>query len=225
MLDLDRPTGVRETYRRSLVNYPTLYNCPLDVSLHLLAGIGTGYEWDVNGDLSCYLNIPEKEDPTPKLYESEFSDPCLKDLHNTFRLQSEAQLLKYKFILENMEVILRSRVDTDLFDRHNVRYDSRATSISPKYAPVFNFPDNISLDWAEAVEDFLNWWLVNLNHVNGIGSRGEIDFWSEDQKEYRQVMLDARKRIHPIVHNGQTKEESDRIVRELVDQILAEERR
>lgn len=179
---------VKETYRHLLTVYPTLFSCPLDVSCHLFCLIGNGYEWK-NGELINVCGGREAFEGFRKI------EPCFsEDLNTMWRLQEEAQEIKYKFILDNMEDVLKCPISTSFFD-HSRRAGYYETKPCVKYSRAVNFPDDITEDWAVAVKDFLNWWLLNLNQHYMVGPELNTSHWPKEITESYNVILEARNKI------------------------------
>jgi hypothetical protein len=220
--------SVKETYRYALLQYPSLFDCPLDVSCHLFACIGNGYEWDDDGNLVCdyYEENRNPEPKPPALHENEW----MSSLNAMYELKYKADMLKYNFTKDNIEQILESPIDASFYDMGQ-RHGYYETKPCVSYARALNFPDNVNPDWAKAIERFLGWWLVNLNHHYRVGHKGERTHWPAEIEVSRQSIVEAQKRIYPFANDGRSFEadmEADmeaqrKLSDEIISEILAEE--
>lgn len=196
---------VYKTYKHLLTNYPNIFSCPLDVSCHLFAVIGNGYEWSENGELAdCvrgddYL-LKDKDDPLGLPERDERLLAEVPHLYAQFGLQDEAKRIKYKFILDNMEDVLRCSPDTSFFGS-NICYGHYVVkNICLKYAHGLNFPANITDDWAKTLHKFLNWWLYNLNCVYGLSHKGESGpWWGQNALDAYEVIKKTRDEVNEII--------------------------
>ena len=188
--------NVKDTYRHFLRNG---MNSMLNVSCHLFTTIGNGGEW-IDGEL-CFEQMsdwyklrknPVKDEDRDKEY--------LRSLINGWDLNHEAYLIKRRFVMANMEIILDSPVDSIIFEGSDSVHGYYESNPSVKYARSINFPDDIKPDWAQAVYDFNGWWLTNLNRIYRVGHNGNIDFWPEQIKEARRVIEEAMKRAFKILN-------------------------
>lgn len=216
---------VREIYRYALLNYPRLYDCPLDVSCHLFTSIGNGFEWTEDGRLEhCYprggYKRPEKELETN-------IPTCLIGLRVGYMLTDQAYQLKLKFIQDNMEFVLDSGPVTSFFQQDYYRrsyYVSEGICYKETKAIAFSFPDNIQPQWAETLLEFMGWWIVSLRHIYHVGERedeGKWRWWPEDTLKAYLYMVEVKERLQLIVH-GPRDPVKEAAVKNLIDEILKE---
>lgn len=191
---------MKETYRHFLRNG---MNSMLEVSCHLFATTGNGSSW-IDGEL-CFRRTDS--------YELERNPVKANN-----DCEHEARLIKRQFVLKNIERILDSKIDSITFEDSNV-VRSHYESNPGNYARSIDFPDNIKPDWAQAVFDFNNWWLYNLNCIHGADS---IDLWSAHLKKVHETIIQAKKRAFKIinsveydVYHSKMKKEASEILREI----------
>lgn len=189
--------NVKETYRHFLRNG---MDSMLKVSCHLFTTIGNGGEW-IDGEL-CFRNMSDwyklRENPVK---DKDRDKEYLRSLHNGWDLRHEAYLIKRKFVMDNMEKILDSPVDSYIFESSDSVHGYYESNPCVRYARSINFPDDIKPDWAEAVYEFNQWWLTNLNRIYGVGSDGNTDFWPEHIKEAYKAITEANKRAFKIINS------------------------
>lgn len=212
----------RETYRFMLMRYPSLYRCPLDVSCQLFCSAGGGFRWHTDGAIRS-IDTGAGGPPIPLTDHSLELPPELGQLKAMRSLEYQAKLLERKFIVENMEQVLDSGPTACFFNTGVRKGPYVFEGICLEYAAALNFPANIQKEWAACILEFLGWWILNLRMGYGLGSirATELDFWPENGKLAHQAMLDAKKRLWPLV-TGRTIEESERVADEIIDKILAE---
>jgi hypothetical protein len=197
------------TYRMHLLRFPSLHDCPLDVSISLFVHIGTGFDWDKSGNLTYYL-----EKGGVKAWESKIATdnasllipivqtPEESSLDIRRRLEAEAKQTKYKFVRDNIEEILRCSSVTTFFSS-NWRKDDCLVKHPNDCLPAFTYPDNIQDDWAKALESFLSWWLWNLCATYQPGSSSDIDtwtWWPDIIKKFYKVVKSHRDKLYEKVH-------------------------
>ena len=178
----------RKVYKHALINYPTIFCCPLDVSIHLFATIGNGYEWTEDGKLKSISDEKAVDNP---LYQTKIEDRMDGSIKNEFTLQNQSGKLMYDFITSNIERVLDCRCDTNFF-KNETRYShyvSKSICCNETKALAFLFPNNIDSDWADCLLTFYRWWLLNLNQNYGVDIRpGKLhnkEWWPKDiQKAY-----------------------------------------
>lgn len=186
--------NVKDTYRHFLRNG---MNSMLKVSCHLFTAIGNGGEW-IDGEL-CFGEMSDwyelRKNPVK---DEERGLDYLRSLHNRWDLEHEAYLTKRQFVMENIERILDSPIDSNLFEGSDVVRNHYEANPSVEYAASIIFPDDIKPDWAEAVYKFNQWWLTNLNVIYGVGHNGNTDFWPDRIKVAYRAIDEAGKRAFKI---------------------------
>lgn len=188
--------NVKETYRHFLRNG---MNSMLKVSCHLFTSVGNGSEW-VGGEL-CFRNMSDwyelRQNP---VREEDRGKDYIRDLNNSDDVSHEAYLIKRQYVMANIDRILDSTVTSTIFEGSDVVHGHYERNPSTDYAKSVVFPDDIKLDWAEAVYNFNGWWLTNLRRIYGVGHNGETDFWPDHiKKAYEEILL-AQKRAFKIVN-------------------------
>jgi hypothetical protein len=184
--------NVKETYRYFLFNG---MSSMLRVSCNLFTVVGNGSEW-IDGEL-CFRKMSDWYEPmeNPVKPEDRNKD-YLRQLNNAKDLQYEAYLIRRRFVIQKMEIILDSPIDSIIFEKSDVVRSHYVLNPAVEYAKCIVFPDDIKPDWAEAVLKFNEWWLTNLNRVYGV----DTDFWPSHVKEASRVIAEARKKAFKIVN-------------------------
>lgn len=214
---------VREIYRYALLRYPTLYDCPLDVSCHLFTSIGGGFEWTEDGrlDYSCPRGNYERPEKEP---ETDIPS-CLIGLRVGYMLEEQARQLKIKFIRDNLEFVLDSGPVTSFFQQGYMRrrhYVGEGICYEGVKAIAFRFPDNIQPQWAETLLEFMGWWVVSLRHLHHVGERedeGKWAWWPKDTLKAYHCMVELKERLHVIVH-GPRDPVKEAATKAIIDKIL-----
>lgn len=200
--------NVKSTYKDCLLNYPSIFQDPLAVSIHLFSVIGNGYEWKDGELVSCHGERGDSKmryddlDEKIKKSKADAKNPCLRDLCNGYVLRDEAEKLKRKFVEENIKTILASPCDFTFFrNDYEVGGSYITDCISVEYARGLHFPDDIKEDWKRALNEFLGWWLVRLNQYHRLGN-GDLkkmrDHWPETALKDFNVIAEARKRLDTL---------------------------
>jgi hypothetical protein len=224
---------VAATMKNCLLNYPSIFPCPLAVSLHWFGTGGSGYYWDRNGELvngyveennsaMDYSDLDEREVQEQKDI-ARYPD-TLADLHQQRAIQLKSERLARNFIADNIDSIACADVTLSLFN-----YNARASYWYVEYpslnSPALNFPENICKDWAIALDRFLSEWLVALNYKYGVGTSRDMNesiaHWPEHIKQFRTKVLEAQDRLIPILH-GISAETYKQQRNELADSIMSE---
>src|SRR5271157_4019207 len=212
----------KQTLKYCMLTYPTIFPSPLHVLRHFFCVIGNGYGW-IDGELvDCFckdINV------TKMKYREREEDltigvPEFVIARTGMRLRDQAELVQMKWVEENIDAIVEANPTNSYFgDQCNGCYFTR--SISLEYAKAFTFPDNIKQDWAEALHEFLQYWLVQLNDEYGPGTKDDdLHWWPAEIREARQAILDARVRLHPYAYNGETYEQHVVNTRALLKDLL-----
>lgn len=217
---------VKDVYRNMLLRYPTLYKCPLDVSCHLFTSIGGGFEW-VNGELEEVCCGFKTEFKGFKNYSKYNNDEYYKVLNNGYQLEYEANNLMYDFIKNNIDKVLECKVTTSFFQPY-IRHGYYEINPCTNYSKCVIFPDNITPEWASAVQHFLSWWILNLRHHYhvGLGSvKTEREHWPKDINEAYDKLIDAKNRIdEKLGLTKKIKQEQNKLANEIIEEILKGER-
>lgn len=210
--------NVKDTYRHFLRNGK---DSMLKISCHLFTETGNGGEW-IDGEL-CFSKMSDwyelRENPVkPENRNKDY----LRELNNGYDLNHEAYLMKRQFVIDNIERILDSPIDSVIFEESDVVRSHYASNPHTEYAKCIVFPDDIKPDWAKVVLAFNQWWLTNLNFVYGVDSYGNTNFWPNHIKEARLVIDEARKRAFKIVNGIDYDEYCTKLHQEMEDLITAE---
>ncbi len=159
---------VKDTVKSCLLNYPTLFDCRINVFIHLFACIGNGYEWE-NGELvhlrykgqekesfkMKYSDLNEKIKKHKKELESE--PEYLHKLTKSWIVEAEFQKQKRKFIAKNIDLISES-INVYLKNEYEIYGGYYVENPCYNYAFTFNYPDNITEDWGNAIQEFAKFW-------------------------------------------------------------------
>ena len=229
-----------------LLAWPTLYRNRFEAITMIFTS--SCYEW-VDGDLklTCGGCVPETP-PTIEIFLQHFRDELteatenkknesympLMDLHNTRILEAQADLNRAQLMADNIDLVC-SRFWYGLGCHESTFIRGWLTSAVRNggidYWPIFNRPDNVKREWQEAVR---NWLRQSLPHIRP--HWGRYYEKPHDQKNGWFPSYDAedpRHKFFVLMHDLQEKWtwfnkvekiEEERITREVVNKILAEER-
>lgn len=172
-------------------------------------------EWDENEVLA------NGGEPLPDIYSP------LKSLHDWNALENQAQRMKRKLIDENMDVIVAGSPTDCLFRNdydyprtiRNLIHGKQDTAEPPRF---LYFPDDITPEWGEKVHEFHQWLLVRMNNEHGIGISGSTDHWPEAAQALKEKIEMAQDRLHPLMHNGQTRQEHLQNIKSLMERLMSE---
>ncbi len=204
---------VRETYRYFLKNG---MKSMLEVSEHLLACIGIGWDW-ADGEL-CPDHKLDDWYKGPKVIEIE--ENLCDTLKAKWTLENEVAQIKRKFVLDNIERILDSPIDSHLFQSTDISYGHYVLRPCKYYANAIRFPDNITKEWAEVVYKFNCYWMTNFRKIHGVGSKGEINFWPKESHDAYLMIEEAKKRAFKI-WTGQSYDEYMEEMNKHVEEIIS----
>lgn len=209
-------SGCIDTYRDYLLRgYAT---SPLDASIQFFAVLGNGMRWNSEGNLEyVILETPFKEFELWPAHES-----SIERLNTEWRLERDARLVKYKWVKENIDDILKASLSASYFrtDYRHTAYVVTNVACGSVPSNAFCFPDNIQEDWRDALCDFLDWWRVNLRNVWQVDYAGKTDFWTPEQKKVEKAIEDAYARIYKLRY-GHTLEEATETARQLIEEMKA----
>ena len=213
--------NIRDTVKGMLFTFPTLYNNNPVKALVDLFTMANNWE---NGEL-CINGITYES--TMKMdittYNTASADiESLRSLHMGWKLQEKAILMQRQFIADNIDDILSSPL-TNVYFGDDPRGYYFTKNIS-RYASAFHFPGNITKDWGDVLYKFLEYWLYRLNIEYGV-SRGDIEdlhWWPKDVLSARDMILDARKRLHPLINNGQSYNDHEKTVYAMMTDMLGD---
>lgn len=212
-----------------LRNNPTIYPEPRDAMLFLMVSRDqwTDGRWQVEG-----VPINNKHMPYNDLL------PRAKPLHGTERLRDEVQALQRRLLDGHMDKILQDD-PTQVYFRPTHLRDFRTLQLIeggvPGNAPFLDFPDDIAPDWGRAIGYFHAWLEHELNNRHLL-SPGAEDYnnhkirahWPEPALALYQSIDSARRRLHPLLHDGQSYEDycqqRNELASRLVSEVLEEER-
>lgn len=212
-------SSVKDTVRHALFNYPLLFPSPLHVVVNLFTSSG-GWHWNRQGEL---VNYYEHLNADSMKYSDldEHLEYC-KDYENfpIIKLETEARRMMRKFIEDNIEVILEGDLLEDYFgtNTYNTSYYTKHINLDSQ---AFHFPDNITKEWGTLLYKFFENWLVTLNYTYGVSqTHDDVSFWPENMQKARIAILDAKARLHPLIHNGEIYEHYVERMRKLSNSLM-----
>lgn len=239
--------NVNRTVKQMMFTYPSIAPSKFSVFEHIFAVIGNGYDWNAKGELVMARYHGQPKPNTTMDYsdlherEAEYEREIIKrkaesgttrnDILKLFLAEIDSERMQRMLTEKYMHLILRFTCSRPLNARGNQPRMSHYTSpkgVSYLYAHIFNYPANIAKDWAEAMIDFISWWLVALNTEYGVGGLHEkydpekaIAHWPEEAKTlYKR--LEAVREDLLIKTTGLSTEERKERTRKMVDSLLAE---
>lgn len=131
-------TAPESTIRRCLWSYPTLFQSRTDVLRHLFLTIGGGYEWD-GGDLVSVFPEDRDDKPSSEVYVDPERFPGTYD---DLRAERDEE---YRAVRSDIERAATTRGPLkDKLGHH---------SFSRGYSYLWNSPEDISPEWAEALAE------------------------------------------------------------------------
>lgn len=211
----------RQTMKDCLLGYPSIFPNPTDVCAHLFAVNGNGYEW-IDGELVdpygeeknlTRMKYPFREE---REFEKKFwwvrviawfkrSEHESKFLRDR-KLKDNARKAQMRWVEKNIDAIVdASPVNTYFGSERGGSYVT--DHICPEYADGLDFPEDIQRDWAEALYEFLNYWIRQLHQQYS----GLPETWPVEIVEARKAIFDARSRLHVILYNETYEEHAARI--------------
>lgn len=200
---------VKDAYRHFLKNGMTSM---LSVSIHLFSTVGNGWEWK-DGELNPQDPLENwYEGPKPRLFTA--TNPSLR---NKYQLLNEVEAIKWKFVCDNLEIILESPVDSNLFGSEHHINGSWLKNPSIDYANLWTFPETITKEWAEAIVCFSDWWTQSFRLFYGVGRNGNTDFWDEKVKMQYNAIENAMKRAYKIAYGISFDEQMEEVTKILLE--------
>jgi hypothetical protein len=199
----------RDTMKLALFTYPDLYPNPANVAVSFFCQSSDSWaRWNDAGELVLqkdwdrttmeYLP-PRASNPYPGM-EAKLGHV----------LRDEAQNYRRRWMEENIERVLDASC-TNVYFGADPRSRGFVRDISKEFtgnACAFTFPDNIAKDWAEALWNFLQYWLVRINCEYDIDHTGKL-YAPEKVKDVVVLIKAAQERLHPLVFNGQTQAQAN----------------
>jgi len=181
----------------------------IDVYSHMFAVIGNGYYWTKDGEYLCNLSGLGR-DSTPIEYWQSLADKHPKSM------KFAAQVLKRQFIHDNIDAILDDHDLNDPFDSatsETLLGSYMDEHVSYNYAAVFNFPENINKEYADAMYRFIDYWQQALRNKYMVGDKKEyadaIAHWPEKAKEVNAKLNEAKERLIDTGHFGTRKQRAE----------------
>lgn len=204
---------------------PTIYPEPLDALLFLMLARGewVGGQWTIPG---------VKIDDRPM----EFSDLDSLDIDDaSWRLSRAISRRQRQTMDENMETILEANPTAVYFRPSFLKYFRDRELVDgkvPEKAPFLEFPDDIQPDWGHAIKHFQDWLLVEMNQKHMLSPNKDMEqaraHWPAAPLALSRQIQQARERLHPLLHGGQSYAEhcrqSEALSRRLIEEMLAEEK-
>lgn len=189
---------VAKTMRHCLLNYPSIFPCPLAVSVHWFSCIGNGMEW-VDGELvHSYAN---RDAGNTMKYDdlderSAMVSKAAGKLPDRFTLVDGAYRIMRKYVEDNIDTICNETATLRLFDYRPTSY-YYTEGVCIEYARGLNVPDNITKDWAQAVYDFIKDWKVALRQKYGVG---EIETLPTEIQKVFARFNEVERTIYPVLY-------------------------
>lgn len=214
----------KQTLKHGLLKYPTIFPNPVNVLEHMFCVIGNGYEWK-NGELVDRCSEVDFDNLTMKYPEERELDPEIERIHASVenktgnKLKDKARLVQMKWIADNIDAVLEANPTNVYFgNAPHGHYFTKGICLA--YAKAFHFPDNIKKDWAEALYEFCQYWLVQLNVEYGVSIKDNtLSWWPKDILEARKAILETRERLYPYAHDGQPYEQHVTQMKKIVDSL------
>ena len=170
---------VELTIQKMFDSWPTLFKERADCLNHLFCVIGNGYEW-INGELVCISDDELTKEDIDILYSKLVDGKAYQ--HNKLSLRAESQFYEDERIAEGwyeeyqkkypdenvsrMKEIRQRTIDKLPGDVYYKEPDRKKRwgfylnipgheriNFYTNYAFLFNYPDDIALDWKEAIEE------------------------------------------------------------------------
>lgn len=225
----------KDLFARHLRAYPMLYPEPVDLIVEMLGDSGN-FEWR-GGELCETHEIPEDRGNGERMDYSDLdeeqarldgeTDAYMEDLNAWHGLEIQAQRMKREFMDINMAVIVAANPTESLFRNdfeHSriIRELISGKKVNGMDARYLYFPDDITPEWSEKLVQFHDWLLVRLNNEYMATTTGSIDHWPEEAQLLKDKIEVAQNRLHPLIHNGQTRQEYIQYRHALVSELVAE---
>lgn len=162
----------KDTVKESFFSYPTLYGEKWNVLEHYFACIGNGMEWNSQGELTDKFDSKKKfrkmmkySDLNKKdLFQKRGLELISDDHKKKILIQNEIERFNRKIISKNIDFILEQPCSQVLFSSYvslskDMPHYMTSKGVCVEYAKAFNYPENISKDWAEGLLDFICFWI------------------------------------------------------------------
>jgi hypothetical protein len=132
--------NVKDTIKRSMLGYPSLYRTPGDVLHQLFAVNGNGYEWH-HGELAYCGGFVEREDGEEWI-KTQIAEAA--DDRYGLQLYYEHMLHEFQFTKQHIDRII---------EHGETRYTSQLYPLC-QYAGIMTVPADVKDDWLEAAYRF-----------------------------------------------------------------------
>ena len=160
--------SVRDTVYEMMTLYPSLSKTKSSCFHHLFFVIGNGYEWE-DGEL-VYYNREKTEiefkDEDEVIRESGIFDDFHPDIndkfYDSFRLRTRQTNAALQFTLDNFDLIMSGE---------HLSFGDYMYPYSAKYNHLTHMPDDVKLDWREAIEECI--WALTP-YFNGFINSGKM---------------------------------------------------
>lgn len=181
--------------KQSLLKYPSIFKCKLDVLKHMFTVIGGGYDWNKNGEL-----VARKMKGDVELTEIDMSDidEALekwngdREIERAFKYRAELEKLSRKHIERNIDLVASSihacsHEQQDLSGHYieNPHYE---------YAKYFSAPgpDDISDEYCDLLVEFGKEWAQffmtrNQGFYQYLIVTGK-ELWLPDFTKYKKIV-------------------------------------
>lgn len=197
----------RNLYRYTLLTYPTLNVCPLDVTCFIFGQFGGhGFMWSDEGEvIELYPRKKLTKSPIKRTPQNRYSDLEKDGFYEEDDLAFEAQKIQYRFIKKNMKRVLDSGPTATYFSKHS-EFSCQDSIVKDIHLESMGlkFPDNIKPEWCRIVIDFLHWWPTKVASHYGMDSQAKlsdaIKHWPSNIQKAYKIMLRERKRATQILY-------------------------
>ncbi len=228
--------------RHSLLKYPTLYKNRIQVFMHLFATNGNGYDWDTETGELVSVTSPEPTEKQIMRMKMRYDDlnereeklrkddgmECYKTLHDAWKLTIAAERQYRKFVAKNIDIMSTNSRATLCAD-YEIYGGYYIEKPSLRYSLLFRSPENVSKDWAEAMLEFISFWLQRLYGTYQFGSddRPEKDkvytgdaanAW-EACKKMKELTLTLRVRIYGEEEVRRQEKARERLVKDIAERL------
>lgn len=147
--------------KQNILRYNSLFKARIDVLQHLFTAVGGGYGWSVDGEL-VYLFDPE--DDLEKCIREERENPTLADRRRDHDLD---------FIDANIDEIATTKT---FCETKGFVGDYCVEDPTEEFCLFFQAPDNITLEWKEALLEFGQSWLYYIFNRNMLAQKDYVQF-------------------------------------------------
>ncbi len=193
----------KETIRRGLLNFPSLYQEPADVLHHLFAVIGNGFEW-FDGNLVSWYS----EEKDADVWLQEQIDDAVNSNMPSLVLHYRQMQHSYQFIKDNIE---------DIIEHGDTRYAGDYYPLS-SYSRIMTVPDDVTDEWLKAAYQFASDALTAYR-MKAMGSKTV-----EENPEFIKYQELATKYDNMLIARGihSTHEERAKLIDELMEEMVKE---